>query len=448
MWAKDSESKQCTGCTRKFTQFLRRHHCRGCGKVFCDACTRQKELLVKGDKKLRKERVCTQCSTNHAIDREEILFKLLGPELGSKYYYLFKRAGYGELQSLTELKPDQLNAVFTTVGIADKHKLVIAKKLQDCKLTLLGGSAPIAMGMMGDGMLSTSVTVGSYDFSKMHRSPEQRHSSILENSMADFAGAMDAAEEPIETLGRESPKPGNGKEKVDMKYMKKRWQEEMKQMENERQRRQAQLHVLDASMGAQTQMLARLKQACTDEEAKIGRLQALEEELHSLRGRHKVMENEEAWREEEIGTAVEDMARETKERKDMFRKGEHKVDACQLCTTPYKLLNREHHCRHCYRSVCDKCSRSRNGNLRCCDWCMAEHVMQSTTWDREVKVSRAFRLAQLKHLKKACENIISSEPDIMGTGSVSPTPPLRPRVLSNGTLDKSTMQSDSVLDRV
>jgi len=37
-WQSDSLVAQCNGCNKRFGTFLRRHHCRGCGKLFCGAC--------------------------------------------------------------------------------------------------------------------------------------------------------------------------------------------------------------------------------------------------------------------------------------------------------------------------------------------------------------------------------------------------------------------------
>lgn len=37
-WESDSLVAQCNGCSKRFGTFLRRHHCRGCGKLFCGAC--------------------------------------------------------------------------------------------------------------------------------------------------------------------------------------------------------------------------------------------------------------------------------------------------------------------------------------------------------------------------------------------------------------------------
>ena len=37
-WVPDSDAPQCSGCNIKFTFTKRRHHCRACGKVFCNSC--------------------------------------------------------------------------------------------------------------------------------------------------------------------------------------------------------------------------------------------------------------------------------------------------------------------------------------------------------------------------------------------------------------------------
>ena len=38
-WVLDSGSKECASCGVRFTFVERRHHCRDCGKVFCNTCS-------------------------------------------------------------------------------------------------------------------------------------------------------------------------------------------------------------------------------------------------------------------------------------------------------------------------------------------------------------------------------------------------------------------------
>jgi len=67
-WQLDNSTKVCSGCGVTFTMFNRRHHCRACGKIFCDGCTQQRAIVVnpvaaKGTDGGMKadERVCDGC---------------------------------------------------------------------------------------------------------------------------------------------------------------------------------------------------------------------------------------------------------------------------------------------------------------------------------------------------------------------------------------------------
>ena len=70
-WISDSETKICMSVKCKsnptgtggalFTTFLRRHHCRNCGGVYCALCTSQKmPILALGF--IQPVRVCDACS--------------------------------------------------------------------------------------------------------------------------------------------------------------------------------------------------------------------------------------------------------------------------------------------------------------------------------------------------------------------------------------------------
>lgn len=47
VWIADEETMLCMLCCAKFTVFLRRHHCRCCGRVLCGPCSSQKVICVK-----------------------------------------------------------------------------------------------------------------------------------------------------------------------------------------------------------------------------------------------------------------------------------------------------------------------------------------------------------------------------------------------------------------
>ena len=39
LWAPDDSATHCGACSKQFTALRRRHHCRGCGEIFCGACS-------------------------------------------------------------------------------------------------------------------------------------------------------------------------------------------------------------------------------------------------------------------------------------------------------------------------------------------------------------------------------------------------------------------------
>ncbi|GLD92889.1 hypothetical protein PINS_up001468 [Pythium insidiosum] len=64
-WVLDTERYRCHVCTRNFTHFRRKHHCRKCGEVVCSNCTLKKEaeLPVIGRSVVK---VCMSCILSHA----------------------------------------------------------------------------------------------------------------------------------------------------------------------------------------------------------------------------------------------------------------------------------------------------------------------------------------------------------------------------------------------
>jgi len=61
-WVPDSETDMCMLCQDKFTTLHRRHHCRLCGKLTCNACTAQRSALPQlGYDANDPQRVCSLC---------------------------------------------------------------------------------------------------------------------------------------------------------------------------------------------------------------------------------------------------------------------------------------------------------------------------------------------------------------------------------------------------
>ena len=59
VWIPDSVCKACYKCKTSFSVFRRRHHCRRCGQVFCNDCTKLRSRVeIIGEKQTR---VCDSC---------------------------------------------------------------------------------------------------------------------------------------------------------------------------------------------------------------------------------------------------------------------------------------------------------------------------------------------------------------------------------------------------
>jgi hypothetical protein len=66
VWQSDYSSKNCTICSKEFTTFNRRHHCRKCGGLVCDSCSRKRMVIgaKSGEKEKdskKPQRVCDSC---------------------------------------------------------------------------------------------------------------------------------------------------------------------------------------------------------------------------------------------------------------------------------------------------------------------------------------------------------------------------------------------------
>ncbi|KAG1359440.1 protein FREE1 [Cocos nucifera] len=59
-WVPDEAVSKCTSCGTDFGAFVRRHHCRNCGDIFCDKCT-QGRIALTADENAQPVRVCDSC---------------------------------------------------------------------------------------------------------------------------------------------------------------------------------------------------------------------------------------------------------------------------------------------------------------------------------------------------------------------------------------------------
>ena len=72
VWVPDAVAKECMVCHIKFSTFVRKHHCRRCGRVVCSSCSPHHVSLAAVDSSMtgqtppsgeqgKLERVCKEC---------------------------------------------------------------------------------------------------------------------------------------------------------------------------------------------------------------------------------------------------------------------------------------------------------------------------------------------------------------------------------------------------
>jgi hypothetical protein len=87
IWIPNEYAKTCKLCSVEFTLITRKHHCRNCGHVFCNSCTKERRTVNK----LQNQRICTDCAVEtdqieHAVG--QIIVSLHLPASFSQLYTL------------------------------------------------------------------------------------------------------------------------------------------------------------------------------------------------------------------------------------------------------------------------------------------------------------------------------------------------------------------------
>ncbi|XP_039123643.1 protein FREE1 [Dioscorea cayenensis subsp. rotundata] len=59
-WVPDEAVTKCASCGADFNAFVRKHHCRNCGDIFCDKCTHGR-IALTADETAQPVRVCDRC---------------------------------------------------------------------------------------------------------------------------------------------------------------------------------------------------------------------------------------------------------------------------------------------------------------------------------------------------------------------------------------------------
>ncbi|CAK9171799.1 unnamed protein product [Ilex paraguariensis] len=79
-WIPDEAATKCTACGTDFSAFVRKHHCRNCGDIFCDKCTHGR-IALTADENAPQVRVCDRCMaevTQRLSNAKEAASRLAG----------------------------------------------------------------------------------------------------------------------------------------------------------------------------------------------------------------------------------------------------------------------------------------------------------------------------------------------------------------------------------
>ena len=86
-WVPNAMAISCFDCESKFSTFtVRQHHCRICGNIFCDNCSK-KQLQMMNNNKIIKFRVCNNCFNICQNFSEYIKKKFINDEIKETYFY-------------------------------------------------------------------------------------------------------------------------------------------------------------------------------------------------------------------------------------------------------------------------------------------------------------------------------------------------------------------------
>lgn len=116
-WQHDNQVSECLGCGRRFTFFVRKHHCRRCGRIFCDPCSSKKAHLSAQDlvvdpslpnmaavESLGPTRICNNCHAEMQLPPQ--LQSLRGADALTPY----DDDGTGGNASLSVLPPSDVSS--------------------------------------------------------------------------------------------------------------------------------------------------------------------------------------------------------------------------------------------------------------------------------------------------------------------------------------------------
>lgn len=144
VWVPDAVAKECMVCRTKFSTFVRKHHCRRCGRVVCSSCSPHHVSLLAVETSAlghahppgdhgKLERVCKECfkemTAQHNRCKEEhcVFFFFTDTEFHSLFphFMLANSQSRGNRDSKVPPSPSQgavaLSTVLQTLPLNSPH---------------------------------------------------------------------------------------------------------------------------------------------------------------------------------------------------------------------------------------------------------------------------------------------------------------------------------------
>lgn len=112
-WLEDSSSLICRKCKKSFGLFLRRHHCRCCGQIFCWECLKYSLILSKlGNQSINEETVQAFVEGFNCVYNKEnssLLMKICNDCFSTNLDELLKDINQGTLQTKVRNTPKRFS---------------------------------------------------------------------------------------------------------------------------------------------------------------------------------------------------------------------------------------------------------------------------------------------------------------------------------------------------
>ena len=100
-WLDDKLCKNCINCSKIFTFFTRKHHCRSCGLIFCSSCL--ENMVYNGS----KTKFCLKCKNKKTQYIDYLISELNNKEYKIKHLNKLLDIKKKELKNIPDIYPKQ-----------------------------------------------------------------------------------------------------------------------------------------------------------------------------------------------------------------------------------------------------------------------------------------------------------------------------------------------------